>query len=346
MWSPTFKCLVHGDGERSWRVGHALVDEFLEFVSGRARPNTVRAYAHDLKVFFEAVGKEPADVSASDVLDFVVAQQRPRSGAENVVRISDGAAGLSAATIKRRLAAVSSLYGYLATRGDAGVAVNPVPRCLPTRRSRHRGQRGVPLVRGVRRLPRILEPGEVEALLGAVRTRRDRAMVEAMVLGGLRRCEVLGLRLEDLRAAERRVFIAEGKGGHQRLVPISARFFASVARYLDAERPLEATTDRVFVALKRPRRGRPLSDDGLDEIVRAARSRAGLAHATCHELRHTCLTRLREAGMALEAVQAQAGHRSIESTRIYLHLANDWLAGEYLRAVEAIDATTLAAVTQ
>ena len=41
--------------------------------------------------------------------------------------------------------------------------------------------------------------------------------------------------------------------------------------------------------------------------------------------------------MALEAVQAQAGHRSIESTRIYLHLANDWLAGEYARAAEAID---------
>jgi site-specific recombinase XerD len=195
-------------------------------------------------------------------------------------------------------------------------------------------------------LPKILEPGEVDALFGALRRWRDRAMVEAMVLGGLRRCEVLGLRLEDLRAAERRVFIVDGKGGHQRLVPISARFFASVARYLDAERPPEATTDRVFVALKGPRRGRPLSDDGLDEIVRAARTRAGLAHATCHELRHTCLTRLREAGMALEAVQAQAGHRSIESTRIYLHLANDWLAGEYLRAVEAIDASTLAAVTR
>jgi integrase len=129
-------------------------------------------------------------------------------------------------------------------------------------------------------------------------------------------------------------------------VPISERFFPSVARYLDGERPQEATTDLVFVVLKGPRRGRPLSEDGLDEIVRAARARAGLAHATCHELRHTCLTRLREAGMALEAVQAQAGHRSIESTRIYLHLANDWLAGEYLRAVEAIDATTPTAVTR
>ncbi|MBD0324684.1 MAG: tyrosine-type recombinase/integrase, partial [Aldersonia sp.] len=51
---------------------------------------------------------------------------------------------------------------------------------------------------------------------------------------------------------------------------------------------------------------------------------------------HTCLTRLREAGMALEAVQAQAGHRSIESTRIYLHLTNDWLADEYKRAAALI----------
>jgi integrase len=45
--------------------------------------------------------------------------------------------------------------------------------------------------------------------------------------------------------------------------------------------------------------------------------------------------------MALEAIQAQAGHRSIDSTRIYLHLANDWLAGEYRRAVEAIDAQAM-----
>jgi integrase len=63
-----------------------------------------------------------------------------------------------------------------------------------------------------------------------------------------------------------------------------------------------------------------------------ARRRAGLEHATCDELRHTCLTRLREAGMALEAVQARAGHAWIESTRIYLHLTSDWLAGEYQRA--------------
>jgi hypothetical protein len=63
-------------------------------------------------------------------------------------------------------------------------------------------------------------------------------------------------------------------------------------------------------------------------------------HATCHELRHTCLTRLREAGMALEAVQAQAGHASIESTRIYLHLADDWLASQYNKAAESLAGET------
>ncbi|HEU4489303.1 MAG TPA: tyrosine-type recombinase/integrase [Jiangellales bacterium] len=176
-------------------------------------------------------------------------------------------------------------------------------------------------MRSTRTLPRVLAPGQVDALTGALRTHRDRAMVAAMVLGGLRRCEVLGLRLVDLRPVERRVFIADGKGGHQLLVPVSARFFAEVGAYLDRERPARLGTDRVFVVLKGPRRGEPLSAAGLDEVLTGARRRAGLPHATCHELRHTCLTRLREAGMALEAVQAQAGHASIESTRIYLHRA-------------------------
>jgi integrase/recombinase XerD len=115
------------------------------------------------------------------------------------------------------------------------------------------------------------------------------------------------------------------------------RFFAAVGGYLHDERP-RCDTDRVFVVLKGPRRGQPLSAEGIDEILSGARRRARLERGTCHELRHTCLTRLREAGMALEAVQAQAGHRSIESTRVYLHLTNDWLAEEYRRASAAIDA--------
>ena len=81
-WSPSFRCVWRADGEQSWRVGHDQVDEFLEFAHGRARPSTVRAYAHDLKVFFSVVAKEPAEVTSRDVLDFVSAQQRPRAGAD------------------------------------------------------------------------------------------------------------------------------------------------------------------------------------------------------------------------------------------------------------------------
>ena len=103
-------------------------------------------------------------------------------------------------------------------------------------------------------------------------------MVLAMVLGGLRRCEVLGLRLEDLRVGERRVFIAEGKGGHQRVVPIADRFFAAVGDYLHDERPDTSTTDRVFVVLKGQRRGQPLSAEGVDEII-GRRSPPGRARA-------------------------------------------------------------------
>jgi integrase/recombinase XerD len=338
VWSPQVRRIAReGAGADIYVVGHQLVDEFLDFAAGRARPNTVRAYAHDLKAFFTVVAKDPVDVRAADVLGFVNAQRRARAGAENVVRISDGGSGLSSATVRRRLAAVSAFYGYLITRGDVGVETNPVPRGLPTRRRRRVG-RGQPLVRAVRQLPRILEPEELAALMAALRTQRDRAMVQAMVLGGLRRAEVLGLRLQDLHLGEWRVFVNEGKGGHQRLVPVSPSFFATVASYMDTERPSGLATDRVFVVLKGPRRGQSLSVEGLDEIISGARARAGLAHGTCHELRHTCFTRLREAGMTIEALQAQAGHRSIASTQLYLHLGDGWLAAEYRRAAEVIEA--------
>lgn len=338
-------CLtVHRDGPElaAITLGHPLLDDYLAFVAARSRTNTWLAVASDLKVFFRVVGKAPSEVGAADVFAFLSAQRAPRRG-ERVVRLDDGEGGLAARTIARRLSSVRGLYAYLAARGDAGVVGNPVPGSLAARGpGRRRGKGGVPLVRTPRTLPRVLSPGEIDALVGALRTHRDRAMVQAMLLGGLRRCEVLGLRLEDLNVGERRLFVAEGKGGRQRVVPVSGRFFACLGAYLEQERPAAASTARVFVVLKGARRGAPLSASGLDEILDGARARAGLTRATCHQLRHTCFTRLREAGMALEAIQAQAGHASIDSTRIYLHLANDWLEKEYLRAAEAIEAQDIA----
>ena len=338
----TFPCLVRfmsGSGHVRYRLGDRLVDRYLEFVAGRCRPNTLRAVAFDLKTFFAVAGKNPVEVTAADVFEFLAHQR----GDRRVVRLADRESGLSARTIARRLSSVSGLYAYLVARGDTPVRANPVPRGLLTRRQGGtKTSRTVPLVRVPRTLPRILPPAEADRLVAALRTHRDRAMVLAMLLAGLRRCEVLGLRFCDVQVADRRLAVVEGKGGHHRIVPAANRFFDALGDYLHRERPPTAPTDRVFVVLKGPRRGLPLSAEGLDEILAGARKRAGLQHATCHELRHTCLTRLREAGMALEAVQAQAGHRSIESTRVYLHLANDWLADQYLRASELIDADTAA----
>ena len=321
---------------RSITLGHPLVDAYLEFVGARGAVNTWLATAYDLKVFFEVVGKEPAEVTSADVFAFLAEQRTPRQ--ENVVRIEDGEAGLSARTIARRLSSVAGLFEYLIVRGDAGVDRNPVPRGLAGRRPGQRGRGGVRLVRRPRTLPRVLSPVEVDALLGALRTQRDRAIVLAMLLAGLRRCEVLGCGCGMSTRASSGCSSPRGRAagsGSCRSRAGSSRRSASI--WSSSVRP-RWSTDACFVVLKGPRRGMPLSAAGLDEVIDGARDRAGLARLTCHMLRHTCLTRLREQGMSLEALQAQAGHASIDSTRIYLHLANDWLVGEYLRAAEAIEA--------
>lgn len=339
MFMPCLSRRPLGDtGVEVW-LGHELLDDYLRFVAARCRPNSVLAAGYDLKVFFTVVGKDPVEVTTSDVLDFIAAQRVPMRGG-NVVRLDDGEKGLSARTIARRLATLSGLYGYLRARDL--VTTSPVPTGLSVRvaASRQRSGRTAPLIRTPRTLPRVLDAADAARLLAALRTHRDRAMVLAMLLGGLRRCEVLGLRLTDFDLAERKVSITEGKGGHHRIVPVACGFFTTLSNYLDEERAAtEATTSRVFVTLKGPRRGQPLSALGLDEIIRGARTRAGVEQVTCHMLRHTCLTRLREAGMPLEAVQAQAGHRNITSTRIYLHLADTWLSTQYHQAVTALDSS-------
>ena len=125
-----FPCLVRSvarSGEARYRLGDPLVDGYLEFVSGRARPNTLRAVAFDLKAFFTVVAKDPVAVAAADVFEFLADQRGDRS----VVRLADRESGLSARTIARRLSSVSGLYAYLVARGDTTVRVSPVPRACP-----------------------------------------------------------------------------------------------------------------------------------------------------------------------------------------------------------------------
>src|SRR5215213_8110509 len=166
VMSTILPCLIRsvvGTELRSIRLGHPLLDDYLEFVGARARENTLLAAAYDLKVFFTVIPKEPAAVTTADVFSFIKAQRSPRRG-PRVVRLEDGEAGLSVRTIKRRLATVSGLFDYLVARGDADVRANPVPHGMAARRagtgSARRGtplpaRRGTPLLRVPRTLPRV-----------------------------------------------------------------------------------------------------------------------------------------------------------------------------------------------
>jgi len=108
---------VSGSGQVRYRLGERLVGRSLEFVAGRCRPNTLRAVAFDLKALFLVVGKDPLEVTAADVFEFLADQRGDRA----VVRLVDRESGLSARTIARRLSSVSGLYACLVARDDTPV---------------------------------------------------------------------------------------------------------------------------------------------------------------------------------------------------------------------------------
>ena len=293
-------CLVRSmDGSElvSITLGHPLVDGYLEFVGARGAVNTWLAVAYDLKVFFEVVAKEPAEVAAARRVRVLGGAARAApwraGGADRGRRAGVGGAHDRPAAC-RAWRACSSICSRVAMREWRR---NPVPRGLAGRRAGRRGRGGVRLVRTPRTLPRVLSPGEVDRLLGALRTRRDRAMVFAMLLGGL--AALRGARACascDVSVGERRVHITCGKGGRERIVPVSGRFFAALGEYLELERPAESATEACFVVLKGPRRGLPLSPSGLDEVLDGAPGARGaravhVSSAAAYVLDAGCVSR-------------------------------------------------------
>jgi len=150
------RCLMRlrgPSGEPVVRLRMPLVDDYLEFLEGRARPNTVLAAAYDLRVFFTVVAKPAGEVVPADVLGFITAQ-RTGQRSERVLQPVEEPKGVATSTVARRLSIISGFFAYLQVRGD--ITTNPVPRGLPSRRERSRPGHGVPLTRRTRRLPRIL----------------------------------------------------------------------------------------------------------------------------------------------------------------------------------------------
>ena len=313
-------------------LGVDRVDDYLDFLRCQARPNTYVSYAHDLKVFFSLIDKPVPAVTTADVFRFMDRQLHPREEQPGL----GPPAGVCARTLKRRLCAVSNLYAYLLTRGDAAVTHNPVPSGLLLRpRPSGSPRRAAPLVRTPQTLPELVPVADVQRFLASLATARDKAMLLLMALGGLRKSEVLGVEVADLDPPRGTVLVRQGKGGRQRVCCVGRLFFTIVERYQRQERPRTATP-RLFVVLKGPRRGQPLSVSGLNTIIAHHRRLARTPTLTCHRLRHTCLTLLREAGMSLEALQHQAGHQNLNTTRLYLHLSNQALRDEYFRVADEL----------
>ena len=329
-------CLVRSvvRGEvRAIRLGHPLLDDYLEFVAARARTNTWLATAYDLKVFFAVVGKEPAAVTTADVFAFI----RPTAGAAARAARWCGwrtaRPGCRRARSRRRLSSVSGLFAYLVARGDGGVRANPVPRGLATRRAGTGSAGGGPAGADPAHAAADPRPGRGRRADGgaAHRTGTGRWCRRCCSAGcAAARCSGCGWTMS--RPASGGCSSPRARAATSGSCRSRPRFFAALG-CLPGPGTARGRGHRPGLrGAQGPDRGRPLSAPRARRDPRGARPPRRAAHATCHELRHTCLTRLREAGMALEAVQAQAGHASIESTRIYLHLADGWLADEYRRA--------------
>jgi site-specific recombinase XerD len=174
----------------------------------------------------------------------------------------------------------------------------------------------------------------LHAFTGTLRTWRDRALVGLLVGSGLRLSEALGLRLGDLDWGGKQVFVRRSKGGHQRYAMAPDAAWAALKHYLEIERPeplagAQAADAPVFVVLHGRRRGQPLTAAGLQSLFRHHRRLAQAPNVTPHRLRHLCGTELHRAGLPLEVLQEQLGHRRLESTRQYVFLSNERLRLAY-----------------
>ena len=329
--------------EGCWRLGGSgaagfeLVNDYLAYLADRNySPRTARAYAFDLLHFcrwLAGVGIGLDAVTTDVMLRFLAscreaATARRQGG--NVYSIVDGRnSGYAPATVNRRLAAVSGLFAFRQMR-DPDAAM-PVPRGREARRSASSSRSGLLghlarpkprsglRVREPRRLPRGLDAAEVAALVGSLRTWRDRGIAGLMLYSGLRSAEVLGLNVRDVDIGGRWVRVT-GKGVKERRVPLDTEVAGVIQAYLLAERPVTSSA-RLFVVAKGPNRGQPLTPAGLRTVFRYHRQRTGVLAGHPHALRHTFGTALAEAGVDLAVMQALLGHDHVDSAAAYIHLA-------------------------
>jgi integrase/recombinase XerD len=183
------------------------------------------------------------------------------------------------------------------------------------------------LPRAEKRLPRhVLNAAEAERVLGTpplddVLGVRDRAILETLYSTGMRRMELIGLKLYDLDQERGTVFVRQGKGKKDRMIPMGERAFAWVRRYLEEARPsLALTPDDGIVFLTNV--GLVFEPNRLTQLVRDYVDAAEIGKTgSCHLFRHTCATLMLEGGADIRFIQQLLGHEKLETTQIYAQVS-------------------------
>ena len=252
--------------------------------------NTLAAYASDL-------------AQASELLGGRLVQ----ADAVAVTRLGAGWRDLSKASVARKSAAVRGFFAFLE---EEGVRVDDPGHALP-RPGKARG------------LPKTLSHADVDALFAVVRRRVEQqggandlrlaALIELLYGSGLRATELVSLPVAAVQAG-RPFLIVRGKGGRERLAPVSAAAGTAVTAWLKV-RP--AGTSWLFPSGKSF-----LSRVRLYQLVRDLAGEAGIPpeRISPHVLRHAFATHLLEGGADLRAVQTLLGHADIATTEIYTHV--------------------------
>lgn len=283
-----------------------MVKEITRFVNWLRRRNptarTWRDYGYDLAQFVALVGDQPPETLTFQDIDRFVTAQAER--------------GWKPATINRRLAAIQSLYTFLADEDPDLVC--PV---LPHRHSLRQRQR----------LPRPVPTGDVEQFFAVIADGRDRAMFLLMLRCGLRICEVAQLRLNDLYLDEVRPrLLIRGKNSKERSAYLSPQAETALRHYL-AERP---TVPSEFVFLSYQLDG--MSTTAIHKRLMRYRELAGIK-LTAHQLRHTFANDLVLVDVPVTSIQKLLGHAWLVTTQTYVAANDHKVQADFYQASQQLE---------
>jgi len=339
----------------SWTVVHdgvvvEPVERCLAYLAALERsPNTVRAYALSLRLWFEFLDAAAVEWAAAGVEDVARFVSWLRAPAENVIVLDTGTARRSPATVNRHLAGVFGFYDHHARAGVALAADLVVWRRVGRgsyKPMMHHVTKGRPVrtrplkLAVVRQVPRTLEATEVVAVLAACERARDRFLLSLLPGEGMRVGQALGLRHADFVSRAKEVHIvprddnangARAKLRARAVVPVSAALVRLYSDYMHAEYG-DLDSDYVFVNLWSGRIGHAMTYASVHKLVDRLQDRTGIEF-TLHMFRHTRATELIRSGMAIEVVARLLTHRSSTTTsQTYIHLAVGDIRDALLRA--------------